>query len=64
MKSVFGTIVVFLGISVILYCNIFSLFAQSWMFTFSLVLAATMLLVAVFVLGLPSKKKGESDDKN
>lgn len=63
MKSVIGMIVVFIGVGIILYLDVFNLFAQSWMFISSLVLVAIMLLIAVFVLGLPLKKnKGGKHD--
>ncbi len=57
MKSVIGMIVVFIGVGIILYLDVFNLFAKSWMFNLSLGLVAMMLLIAVFVLGLPFKKK-------
>lgn len=63
MKSVVGMIVVFLGLSVILYYNIFGLFAQSWMLYFSLILTAIMLIIVACRYGLPFHKKGESNDK-
>ena len=63
MKSVIGMIVVFAGVGIILYLDVFNLFAQSWMFTLSLIMVAIMLLIAVFVLGLPSKtKKGGKNE--
>jgi hypothetical protein len=57
MKSVIGMIVVFVGVGIILYLDVFSLFAQSWMFSISLIWVAIMLLIAVFTFGLPLKKK-------
>ncbi|MBR1374329.1 hypothetical protein IJ556_07785 [bacterium] len=63
MKSVIGTIVIFIGIYVIVRNDILAFFAQDSFFIFALCSIVIMLIVAVTVLGLPKfGKRGEHDD--
>lgn len=64
MKSILGTIIIFLGLYIILYFDIFGFFAQSWMFYIALGLVLFMLVLAFVVLRKPLKKKGGQNDKN
>ncbi len=64
MKSILGTIIIFFGIYIILYFDIFGFFAQTWVFYIALGLALFMLLLAFVVLRKPLKKKGGQNDKN
>ena len=64
MKSVAGMIIVFIGLYIILYGDVFSFFAQSSVTYFAVGAIIVMLLLALFVLGLPKiNKGGDSDDK-
>ncbi|MCM1323638.1 MAG: hypothetical protein NC218_05710 [Acetobacter sp.] len=58
MKSVFSMIVVFIGVYIVIYFDIFGFFAQKWFLIVAFSAAVTMLLVALVVLGSPFKKKG------
>ena len=64
MKSVSVTIMIFIGISVILYNDWLSLLAQESVYTFALYLTVFMLLLSVIVLCYVAKKqKGGHHDK-
>lgn len=58
MRSVFGTIIIFIALYIILYFDIFGFLAQSWVLYTTIGLVVLMLVLALFVLGLPGKKKG------
>ena len=65
MKSVIGTIIIFIGLYVIITNDVLSFFAQKSVTIFAISAIAVMLIVAVLVLGLPfSKKKGGHHDKD
>lgn len=65
MKSVIGTIIVFIGLYVVITSDILSFFASDSVFIFAIGAIAVMLIVAVLVLGLPfSKKKGGHHDED
>ncbi len=64
MKSIIGMIVVFIGLYIILYYDIFGFFAQSWVFYFSIILAIVMTLIAFVLLKHLEKVKGGKNDKN
>lgn len=64
MKSVAGMIIVFIGLYIILYGDVFSFFASSSMTFFAIGAIVVMLLLALFVLGFPKiRKRGDSNDK-
>ena len=64
MKYIIGMIVVFVGLYIILYYDVFGLFAHSWVFNLSIILAVTMTLTAVILLKYLEKTKGGKKDKN
>lgn len=65
MKSVFGMILVFIGVYIVIYFDIFGFFAQKWVFIFSISSVVVMLIIALFLLGSPLKRKrGGQDDEN
>lgn len=65
MKSVFGMIVVFIGVYIVVYFDIFGFFAQKWFFIFSICSVMVSLVAALIMLGSPFKRKrGGQDDKN
>lgn len=65
MKSVFGMIVVFIGLYIVIYFDIFGFFAQKWFLIVSASAAIIMLGVAFVVLGNPFKRKrGGENEKN
>jgi len=67
MKSVIGTIIIFIGVYVIVTSDILSFFAQKSFTVFAIGSVVTMLIIAFIVLGLPKKTKGghhEKDDKH
>jgi len=65
MRSIIGTIIMFIAIYVIVTSNILSFFAQKSFTIFAISSVVVMLIVAVIVLGVPSRKKGEDhDDEN
>ncbi len=69
MKSVFVTIVMFLGIAIILESGIMSFFAQKTFFYFACFSVVISLISAVAFLGTPFskplfKRRGEKHDKN
>lgn len=57
MKSVLGMIVVFIGLYIIIYSDIFGLFAQKWFIIFAGISVVASLGVAALMFGLPFKKK-------
>lgn len=63
MKSVFGMIVVFIGLYIVVYFGIFGFFAQKWFLILSGSSVIIMLGVAFFVLGSPFRRKegGKND---
>ena len=63
MKSIFGTIIIFIGLYIMLYFDIFGFFAQSWVLVSAVGLVLFMLILAVFVIGIPKKEKGGQNDK-
>lgn len=64
MKSVAGMILVFIGLYIILYGDVFSFFAQSSVTYFAIGSIFILLILALFVLGLPKiKNGGGSNDK-
>lgn len=63
MRSVFGTIIIFIALYIILYFDIFGFLAQSWVLYTAIGLVFVMLILALFILGLPGKKKGGHNDK-
>lgn len=64
MKSVAGMFIVFIGLYIIVYSDVFSFFAQSSVTIFAISSAIAMLILALFVLGLPRiRKRGDSNDK-
>lgn len=64
MKSVIGTIIIFIGLYVVITNDILGFFAQKSVTVFAICAIAVMLIVAVLVLGLPfSKKKGGHHDE-
>ena len=67
MKSVIGTIIIFIGlyftISNAIVGDVLDFFAQKSFFIFAVGAIITMLCVAVVVLGLPGKKKGGHHEK-
>ncbi len=65
MKSVIGMIVVFIGVYIVVYYDIFGFFAQKWFFIFSMCSIAVTLLIAAVTLGLPfNRKRGGQNDKD
>lgn len=65
MKSVLGMILVFIGVYIVIYFDIFGFFAQKWFLIFSLSSIVIMLIIALIVLGSPLKReRGGQDDKN
>ena len=65
MKSVIGTIIMFIALYVVITNDVLSFFAQKSVTVFAVGAIAIMLIVAVLVLGLPfSKKKGGHHDKD
>lgn len=65
MKSVLGMIVVFIGVYIVVYFDIFGFFAQKWVLIFSLTAVVVSLLAALVVFGTPfTRKRGGQDDKN
>lgn len=64
MKSVMGTIIIFIGLSIIIYSGILGFLAQESVFIFAVSAIVVMLIIAVVVLGSPFKKRGDyHDDK-
>lgn len=57
MKSVLSMIVVFIGLYIIIYSDIFGLFAQKWFLIFAGVSVIASLTAAAVMLGLPFQKK-------
>jgi len=64
MKSIIGTIIMFIAIYVIVTSNVLSFFAQKSFTVFAIGSVVFMLVVALVVLGLPKKKGGNHDDEN
>lgn len=65
MKSVLGMIMVFIGLYIVIYFDIFGFFAQKWFFIISICSVVIMLITALVVLGVPLKRKrGGQDDKD
>lgn len=67
MKSIIGTIIMFIAVYVIVTSNILSFFAQDSFTIFAISAVVIMLIVAIIVLGLPGKKRGgyhEEKDKH
>ena len=65
MKSVLGMIVVFIGLYIVVYFDIFGFFAQKWFLIFSGAAAVIMLCIALAVLGAPfNRKRGGNDEKD
>ena len=64
MKYIIGMIVVFLGLYIILYYDVFGLFAHSWIFSFSIILACLMTLIAFILIKYLEKTKGGKNDKS
>lgn len=64
MKSVASMIVVFIGLYIIIYSDVFSFFAQTSVTLLAIFSIIALLVLAVFVLGTPKiKKGGESNGK-
>lgn len=64
MKSVAGMIIVFIGLYIIVYSDVFGFFAKSSMTIFAISSVVVMLILAVFLLGLPRiGKRGGDNDK-
>lgn len=64
MKSIIGTIIIFISLYIMLSTGIFRFFAQESITIFALTAIFIMFIVALIVLGIPHfKKKGESNDK-
>ncbi len=64
MRSVIGTIIIFIGIYVVMANDILSFFAQKSTLIFAVCAVIFMLIIAMLVLGLPHKKGGENHDKD
>ena len=65
MKSIIGTIIMFIAIYVVVTSNVLSFFAQKSFSIFAISSVVVMLIVAVIVLGIPGLKKGvKHDDEN
>ena len=65
MKSVIGMIVVFIGLYIVIYFDIFGFFAQKWFLYLSGTMVVISLLAALIVFGSPfTRKRGGQDDKN
>lgn len=63
MKSVLGMIVVFIGLYIIIYSDIFGFFAQKWVIIFAGTTVVASLIAAIFAFGLPfTHKKGGSNE--
>ena len=64
MKSVFGTIMIFIGLYIIVYNDWLSFLAQENVLNFAIGLTVFMLIVAVIVLSYVAiKQKGGRHDK-
>lgn len=57
MKSVFGMIVVFIGLYIVIYFDIFGFFAQKWFLILSGSTVIIMLGVTFVTLGSPFHRK-------
>lgn len=66
MKSVIGMFVIFFGIYIVIANDMLSFFAQKSVFMFAVFAIIVMLIVAVFVLGLPKIqiKGGNQNDED
>lgn len=69
MKSVFGTIVAFIGVYIIVSSGILNFFARESVFYILLALAFLMLGLAAALLGTPFskpliKRRGDDNDKD
>jgi amino acid transporter len=65
MKSVVGTIIIFIGLYILMMTGVFNFLAQDFIFPVIMGVIIALLIVAVFVLGVPKKiKKGEHHDKD
>ena len=66
MKSVIGMFVIFFGIYIVVANDMLSFFAQKSVFIFAVFAIIVMMIVAVFVLGLPKiqLKRGHQDDED
>ena len=66
MKSVIGMFVIFFGIYIVIANDMLSFFAQKSVFIFAVFAIIVMMIVAVFVLGLPKIqiKGGNQNDED
>jgi drug/metabolite transporter (DMT)-like permease len=66
MKSVIGMFIIFIGLYIVVVNDMLSFFAQKSFFIFAVSAIVVMMIVAVFVLGLPKiqLKGGRQDDEN
>lgn len=66
MKSVIGMFIVFIGLYIVIVNDMLSFFAQKSVFVFAVSAIIVMLIIAVYVLGLPKiqLKGGHQDDED
>ena len=65
MRSVIGTIIIFIGIYVVVANDILSFFTRKSTLIFAVCAVIFMLIIAVLVLGFPRMKKGgENHDED
>jgi len=58
MKSVIGMFIIFVGLYIVIVNDMLSFFAQKSFLIFAVLAICVMMVVALFVLGLPKKTKG------
>ena len=65
MKSVIGTIIIFIGLYILGMTGVFNFFAQDFILPILSGVIVALLIVAVLILGVPNRnKKGENHDKD
>ena len=64
MKYIIGMVVVFCGLYIILYYDMFSFFAQPWLLKFTIILDIILTLLAIAVIVYLRKKRGGKNGKN
>ena len=65
MKSIIGTIIIFIGLYILVITGVFDFLSQDFIFPIILAVIAALLVAAVVILGVPSRtKKGENHDKD
>ena len=65
MKSVIGTIIIFIGLYILVVSGVFSFLSQDFIFPIIVGVIALLLFITVYFLGVPYlAKKGEKHDKD